>query len=93
MNKIYLLSLYKYFADLLDDVAIVVTMAGTELSADILAAVAARIEENNKRRFIDLQELIKSIKFSKQEINMMYRGFKQVKIGFMILRMKGNLDD
>jgi len=52
-------------------------MAGTELSADILAAVAARIEENNKRRFIDLQELMNSTKFTKQEIKMMYRGFKQ----------------
>ena len=46
-------------------------MAGTELGADILAAVAARIEENNKRNLIDLNELIKSTKFSKQEIKMM----------------------
>ena len=53
-------------------------MAGNEISADILAAVAARIDQNNKRRLIDLQELVKTTQFSKQEIMMMYRGFKQV---------------
>ena len=52
-------------------------MANTELSADILAAAAARIEQNNKRKFIDLQELMETTKFTKQEIRMMYRGFKQ----------------
>ena len=54
-------------------------MAGNELSRDILAAVAAKIEENKKRSAIDLQELIKITKFSKPEIKMMYRGFKQVR--------------
>jgi hypothetical protein len=53
-------------------------MSNSELGANILAAVAARIEENNKRSCIDLQELIRSTKFSKQEIKCMYRGFKQV---------------
>ena len=56
-------------------------MASTELGADILAAVAARIEENNKRKCIDLQELMRRTKFTKQEIKMMYRGFKQVRLG------------
>ena len=55
-------------------------MAGAELGADILAAVAARNEQNKKRRLIDLQELIKSTQFTKQEIMMMYRGFKQVRL-------------
>ena len=55
-------------------------MAGKELNADILAAVAARSEQNNKRRLIDLQELMKTTQFSKQEIMMMYRGFKQVRL-------------
>ena len=53
-------------------------MSGKDLNADILAAVAARTEQNNKRRLIDLQELIKTTQFTKQEIMMMYRGFKQV---------------
>ena len=53
-------------------------MSGKDLNADILAAVAARSEQNNKRRLIDLQELIKTTQFTKQEIMMMYRGFKQV---------------
>ena len=55
-------------------------MSGKDLNADILAAVAARSEQNNKRRLIDLQELIKTTQFTKQEIMMMYRGFKQVKL-------------
>ena len=54
-------------------------MPNTELGADILAAVAARIEENTKRSLINLQELMQSTQFSKQEIMMMYRGFKQVR--------------
>ena len=54
-------------------------MSGKDLNADILAAVAARTEQNNKRRLIDLQELIKTTQFTKQEIMMMYRGFKQVR--------------
>ena len=53
-------------------------MSGKEVGADILAAVASRTEQNNKRRMIDLQELLRSTRFSKQEIMMMYRGFKQV---------------
>ena len=53
-------------------------MSGKDLNDDILAAVAARTEQNNKRRLIDLQELIKTTQFTKQEIMMMYRGFKQV---------------
>ena len=53
-------------------------MPHTELSADILAAVAARIDENTKRSLISLQELVENTQFSKQEIMMMYRGFKQV---------------
>jgi len=48
-----------------------------ELSADILAAVASRLEEQSKRTWIDLDELIRSTKFSKEEIRTMYRGFKQ----------------
>ena len=55
-------------------------MPNTELSADILAAVAARIEENTKRNLISLQELVESTGFTKQEIMMMYRGFKQVRL-------------
>ena len=54
-------------------------MSGKDLNADILAAVAARTEQNNKRRLIDLQELIKITRFTKQEIMRMYRGFKQVR--------------
>ena len=56
-------------------------MPNTELGADILAAVAARIEENTKRSLINLQELMQSTQFTKQEIMMMYRGFKQVRLG------------
>ena len=67
-------------SDILDDDD-EVTMASTELGADILAVVAARIKENNKRSFIDLQELMRITKFTKQEIRMMYRGFKQVRLG------------
>ena len=58
---------------------IVVPMAGAEIGADILAAVAARNEQNKKRRLIDLQELMETTQFTKQEIMMMYRGFKQVR--------------
>ena len=53
-------------------------MSWPDLTIDILAATAARIEENNKRKSIDLQELMKITKFTKQEIRMLYRGFKQV---------------
>jgi len=35
------------------------------------------MEENKKRSLIDLQELLTITKFTKQEIKMMYRGFKQ----------------
>ena len=49
--------------------------------ADILAAVAARNEQNKKRRLIDLQELMKTTQFTKQEIMMMYRGCKKVSSG------------
>ena len=69
------------FSDIFLDDDDKVTMASTELGADIIAAVAARIKENNKRSFIDLQELMRSTKFTKQEIRMMYRGFKQVRLG------------
>jgi hypothetical protein len=55
-------------------------MPHTELGGDILAAVAARIEENTKRSLISLQELLQSTQFSKQEIMIMYRGFKQVRL-------------
>lgn len=48
-----------------------------ELSPDILAAVAQRLEEQAKRTFIDLEDLIRTTKFTKQEIRTMYRGFKQ----------------
>ncbi|XP_023330477.1 Kv channel-interacting protein 1 isoform X1 [Eurytemora carolleeae] len=48
-----------------------------ELSPDILAAVAQRLEDQSKRTFIDLEDLIRTTKFSKQEIRTMYRGFKQ----------------
>ena len=41
--------------------------------------MAVRMEENKKRNTIDLQELLKITKFTKQEIKMMYRGFKQAK--------------
>ena len=56
-------------------------MSGKDISADILAAVAARNEQNKKRRLIDLQELMKTTQFTKQEIMMMYRGCKQVSSG------------
>lgn len=48
-----------------------------ELSPDILAAVAQRLEEQAKRTCIDLEDLIRTTKFTKQEIRTMYRGFKQ----------------
>jgi len=48
-----------------------------ELSPEIMAAVAQRLEDQSKRTFIDLEDLIKTTKFSKQEIRTMYRGFKQ----------------
>ena len=48
----------------------------------VLAAVAVRMEENKRRNNIDLQELLRITKFTKQEIKMMYRGFKQVKMTF-----------
>ena len=53
-------------------------MSSSELGANILAAVAARIDENQKRSCMDLQELIRSTNFTKTEIKCMYRGFKQV---------------
>ena len=54
-------------------------MSSNDLTADILAAVAAKVEENKKRKSIDLQELIKITQFTKQEIRMMYRAFKQAR--------------
>ena len=52
----------------------------SKLISDLLkAAVAVRMEENKKRSLIDLQELLTITKFTKQEIKMMYRGFKQVR--------------
>jgi hypothetical protein len=64
----------------LSDLVDIVNMSGKDISADILAAVAARNEQNKKRRLIDLQELMKTTQFTKQEIMMMYRGFKQVRL-------------
>jgi len=55
-------------------------MAGASdcwITEPLLTAVAVRMEENKKRNTIDLQELLKITKFTKQEIKMMYRGFKQ----------------
>ena len=59
----------------------VLKMTHTDLGSNILAAVAARIDENQKRSCLDLQELIRSTHFTKQEIRCMYRGFKQVASG------------
>ena len=53
-------------------------MPTPDLQSDILAAVAVRFEENARRNLINLQELTESTRFTKQEIMMMYRGFKQV---------------
>ena len=54
----------------------------TKIFTDLFkAAVASRMEENKKRNMIDLQELLRITKFTKQEIKMMYRGFKQVRQG------------
>jgi len=52
-------------------------MAAEELVPDILAIVASRLKEQKARRLIDLEELVRETKFSKQEIRKMYRGFKQ----------------
>jgi len=52
-------------------------MATEELVPDILAIVAARLKEQKARRLIDLEELVRATKFSKQELRKMYRGFKQ----------------
>ena len=51
---------------------------GMDLGVDLQAAVAQRIEEQKKRNFIDLEDLVRTTKFSKTEIRTMYRGFKQV---------------
>jgi len=50
---------------------------GMDLGVDLQAAVAQRIEEQKKRNFIDLEDLVRTTKFSKTEIRTMYRGFKQ----------------
>lgn len=49
----------------------------TDLGIDLQSAVAQRIEEQTKRRCTGLDELIKTTKFTKNEIRTMYRGFKQ----------------
>ena len=54
------------------------TMCDKELSADILAAVVSSMEQTSKRKVVDLQDLMRSTQFTRQEIKMMYRGFKQV---------------
>ena len=54
-------------------------MSSSEPATNILAAVAARMEENQKRHQVDLEDLIMSTQFTKQEIKCMYRGFKQVR--------------
>lgn len=56
------------------------------------AAVASRMEENKKRNLIDLQELLRITKFTKQEIKMMYRGFKQVRQRDLLIWCDGSLD-
>jgi len=48
-----------------------------ELSSEVLAAVAQRLDDISKQTYIDLDDLIKTTQFSKQEIRTMYRGFKQ----------------
>ena len=50
--------------------------------------MAVRMEENKKRNTIDLQELLKITKFTKQEIKMMYRGFKQAKPQKILIEKK-----
>jgi len=52
-------------------------MSTTNLNNHILTAVAAKIEQQKQRKCIDFQELIRTTNFSKQEIQCMYRGFKQ----------------
>jgi len=52
-------------------------MSTTNLNNHILTAVAAKIEQRKQRKCIDFQELIRTTHFSKQEIQCMYRGFKQ----------------
>ena len=56
------------------------------------AAVASRMEENKKRNLIDLQELLRITKFTKQEIKMMYRGFKQVRQRGLLVWCDKSLD-
>lgn len=48
-----------------------------ELSAEVLAAVAQRLDNINNQTVFHLEDLIRSTKFTKQEIRTMYRGFKQ----------------
>ena len=58
-------------------------MSNKDLTVDILAA--AKIDENNIRKLIDLQKLMKITKFSKQEIRMLYRTFKQERFLYSIM--------
>ena len=45
---------------------------GMDLGVDLQAAVAQRIEEQKKRNFIDLEDLVRTTKFSKHNENINY---------------------
>lgn len=49
----------------------------TEFGFDIQEAVKKRLALNSKKT-VQLNELLQDTKFTKSEIRMMYRGFKQV---------------
>ena len=51
----------------------------TEFGFDIQEAVKKRLALNSKKT-VQLNELLQDTKFTKSEIRMMYRGFKQVSI-------------
>ena len=50
-----------------------------EYGFDIQEAVKKRLALNSKKT-VQLNELLKDTKFTKSEIRMMYRGFKQVNL-------------
>ena len=58
------------------------TACSFELGFDIQEAVKLRLAQKNKKT-VQLNDLLKDTKFTKTEIRMMYRGFKQVRIFFM----------
>jgi len=65
--------------------------ASIDFGLDIQEMVAQRLAAKNKKT-VQLEELLRDTKFTKEEIRTMYRGFKQVKTFIWILKQTRGIE-